>query len=416
MKNHVSKEIALSVLRAIFSAGDVRRLGKLRGIVLCGLPGCGKTTIANLLEDGLGFERLSSDQVRTKEMFKHQGHRHGSHKEVMSARYLYYEELAKKVGNKLASGGRVVVDGTHLDNKRMGVLGTIMSKVLINKMAVIVIRTPDWIIKKRFRDLPDDVKGNWLYIYKYWREFVKSGKGSFITKKEFPRLQIIKPRRYAIRTFEWIPEIKAIGWDLDGTLYPKHAIPGKAIRGRQYSLVAKANNWSYQKAKEEYEKKVAKVRSNTKTMTALGVDGSKFFTDLWDMLDLGKYIKRDLMMVKTIKRLKGMRHFILSNSNRMDQINKKLRLIGLNPNKFEVIVSTVGLGAVKPDPKPFRKALRQMNLKPEEVMFVGDRAETDVMGANNMGMRSCLVRGRSQEADVCLKTTYEVAELFGKEV
>ena len=417
MKNHVSKEIALSVLKAIFSAGDVRRLAKLRGVILCGFPGCGKTTIANLLEDAFGFERLSTDQIRTKELFKGQQHRMASeHEQVMVSRYLVYGELARRANQKLNSRGRVVVDGTNLDPKRWGVLGGMLSRVAQEKVGMVVIRTPEWIIKSRFRDISKEKYDQWWSVYSYWKSYYKQGKARFPTKKELPRVQIIKPKRYAIRTFEWIPKIKAVGWDLDGTLYSKKTVPWRLIRRRQYLAVAKANGWSYQRAKKEYEKKLRVLGSNTRTMTALGIDGPGFFTDLWDSLDLEKYIKKDNRMRKTINSLKHLQHFIISNSNRLDQIETKLRLIGLSAKMFRTIVSTVGLGVVKPDVKPFKLALKQLKVKAEEVLYVGDRVGTDVRGANRAGMRSCLVKGRSQEADVCLKTSYEVAELFGKEI
>ena len=46
----------------------------------------------------------------------------------------------------------------------------------------------------------------------------------------------------------------------------------------------------------------------------------------------------------------------------------------------------------KPFPYAFQLALRSLGLQPDEVMMVGDRVSTDVLGAKNAGLRSALVK------------------------
>lgn len=417
MKNHVSEKIALSVLKAIFSAGDVKRLSKLRGVILCGYPGCGKSTIARLLQDAFKFKIVSTDQIRVKELFKGQKHRQASeHEQVMMSRYLVYEELSRRINKELSGNSRVVVDGTNLDSKRFSILGAMQSKLRSDKMALVVIRTPEWIIKKRFIDWSKERYQQWWSVYKYWKDYVKKGKAGFPKKAELSNVQIIKPKHYSIRTFDWVSGIKAIGWDLDGTLYSSELIPSHLISQIIYQTVAKSKSWTLAEAKKEYNSKLTELGSNTKTLYHFGVNGVDFFTDVWDNMDLEKYLKKDQRLIKMFQSLQGMRHFILSNSNRIDQITRKLKLIGLNSNRFEKIFSTVDIGTIKPDPKPFKVALRAMNLQPKEVLYVGDRIGTDIRGAQGVGMRGCLVWGVSREANVSLKNVYEVAGLFGKEV
>jgi HAD superfamily hydrolase (TIGR01549 family) len=191
----------------------------------------------------------------------------------------------------------------------------------------------------------------------------------------------------------WIRNIKAIGFDLDGTLYPADAIPKSLIRTKQIETIAQVNGWSDLRAEQELMALLVELGSNTKAMTALGVNGTSFFTDIWDNLPLEQYIIRDDLVVQMFIQLKNKyRLFIISNSNRRDQIEKKLELIGLQPAWFEPIVSTVEVGKVKPEPEPFLTALSKMpDLTVGEVLYVGDRVETDVVGAKRVGMRACLV-------------------------
>jgi putative hydrolase of the HAD superfamily len=58
---------------------------------------------------------------------------------------------------------------------------------------------------------------------------------------------------------------------------------------------------------------------------------------------------------------------------------------GLAP-QFDVIVFSEEVGARKPSPEIFLYALGQLDVEPENAVFVGDRLETDVRGAGRVGM------------------------------
>ncbi len=55
---------------------------------------------------------------------------------------------------------------------------------------------------------------------------------------------------------------------------------------------------------------------------------------------------------------------------------------------MEVLVDSAQVGAVKPDPAIFRRALSQMNVRPEEAVMVGDSLARDIRGARAAGMRA----------------------------
>ena len=47
--------------------------------------------------------------------------------------------------------------------------------------------------------------------------------------------------------------------------------------------------------------------------------------------------------------------------------------------------------AIKPSRRSFRKAIKRMSLKPEEVAVIGDQLFTDVLGGNRLGLYTILV-------------------------
>jgi putative hydrolase of the HAD superfamily len=59
---------------------------------------------------------------------------------------------------------------------------------------------------------------------------------------------------------------------------------------------------------------------------------------------------------------------------------------------FDAIITSVDAGSRKPDGGIYRKALDLLGCAPDEAVMVGDRVDTDIAGANMMGMTSILCR------------------------
>jgi len=83
-------------------------------IIICGLPGSGKTTISKELVRSLGAVHISSDAVR-KDILSRPGY---SDEE----KALVYEELGKRVRESLASGRDVIADATFYRKEQRGMM------------------------------------------------------------------------------------------------------------------------------------------------------------------------------------------------------------------------------------------------------------------------------------------------------
>lgn len=59
---------------------------------------------------------------------------------------------------------------------------------------------------------------------------------------------------------------------------------------------------------------------------------------------------------------------------------------------FDAVVTSVDAVSRKPDDGIFRRALGRLGCLPHEAVMVGDRVDTDIAGANRMGMTSVLCR------------------------
>ncbi|MDR0487216.1 MAG: HAD family hydrolase [Treponema sp.] len=76
-------------------------------------------------------------------------------------------------------------------------------------------------------------------------------------------------------------------------------------------------------------------------------------------------------------------------------LRERLEALGLYPAKRISLYGPESFGAQKPAVRPFRQIAENMGVAPEEVLVIGDREDTDGLGAFHAGMRFfCLETGR----------------------
>ena len=83
---------------------------------------------------------------------------------------------------------------------------------------------------------------------------------------------------------------------------------------------------------------------------------------------------------------------IVSNNNqaRLDLFNKDLNILGFTK-------------AGKPFPFKLKKAMKELSIKPDETIFLGDQILTDVWAAHNAGIRAILVPPIKDRRDLLTK-------------
>lgn len=153
---------------------------------------------------------------------------------------------------------------------------------------------------------------------------------------------------------------------------------------------------------------------------------------------LGKYINKrwfemaglkvydDALPVLNRLSAMGLRLGIVTNGYReevdsiFESLSAKEKTGGrLRPEMFSVIVGRDTAGASKPDPRPFLHAAGTLGLKPDEIMFVGDRYDKDYLGSQAVGMVPVLIlRGGTLPAGVPreitrIRTMDELVNLVG---
>lgn len=102
-------------------------------------------------------------------------------------------------------------------------------------------------------------------------------------------------------------------------------------------------------------------------------------------------------------------------SNTPPTITRLLDKYDLN-KYFDATIFSFDTGLLKTNPDMFKKLLKKMKLKPEEVVMVGDSIPTDVLGARQAGIRAVLVDRRNRrEFTPKVVNLRELKDLMDKE-
>ncbi|MEM3815256.1 MAG: HAD family hydrolase [Candidatus Bathyarchaeia archaeon] len=197
--------------------------------------------------------------------------------------------------------------------------------------------------------------------------------------------------------------IKAVLFDLGGTLI-KTASPPEIVRRilARYGQIKPIEDIAL--AHEKAERSMAPedyslsyydfwVKWNRIILGALNIrDDNNFLAkalvdEWWDNADVELYPDAG----ETLRELEkmGLKIGIVTNAFKKD-IEEMLKRVNL-PAAFDVAVGIDAVGKPKPDPEIFMFAVRALNVKPEETIFVGDSLEKDYFGALNAGLKAILL-------------------------
>ena len=97
-------------------------------------------------------------------------------------------------------------------------------------------------------------------------------------------------------------------------------------------------------------------------------------------------IEPDLHKTLAALRAAGLKLAIVSNTFvSASVLNKHIRLLGLF-EFFDFIYYSYMFKKRKPYPEMFLAAAKELNLPPQEIIFVGDRIDNDIVGSRDVGM------------------------------
>ncbi|WP_419881954.1 HAD family hydrolase [Peribacillus sp. B-H-3] len=187
--------------------------------------------------------------------------------------------------------------------------------------------------------------------------------------------------------------INAVIFDLDGTLLNRDASLQKFIDGQYERL----NKWIGHIPKEKYTSRFIELDCRGyvwKDKVYQQLAGEFDITGItWEDL-LQDYISQFKNSCVPFPNLISMLEKLRSNNLVLGMITNgkgqfqidNIRALGIK-KYFEKILVSEWEGIKKPDPQIFKRALEQLNVSPNESIFVGDHPKNDVNAAQNVGMK-----------------------------
>ncbi|NIZ18457.1 HAD family hydrolase [Entomospira culicis] len=190
-------------------------------------------------------------------------------------------------------------------------------------------------------------------------------------------------------------KIKAVIFDVDGTVYPNTlmhimSIPLFIRYGRRLLRLNKARHYLHAHPDEvakagvdflEFQGQLMSQYSHGRYDTATSRRQIEEFRTRWEQIfhkiKPYKHCKESVLALKEA----GLKVALFSDF----PINPKVGYLGLD-GIWDGELCSEDAGALKPDPRGFLAIAQQLNVRPEEVLFVGNSHKYDVEGAKSAGM------------------------------
>lgn len=223
---------------------------------------------------------------------------------------------------------------------------------------------------------------------------------------------------------EW--GIKAIAFDIDGTLYPKWQMDIRLAVASVLHLPF-AMRYNAMRRRIRREDGLAEMPAGSleelQRRECLMLYGSE--DSLHAFIDKEQRVFRKPWerLFSSIKPFPGMRGFMEeASSSGYDlavlsdfPIGVKLKALGVE-EYFSYIASAEDSGHLKPSPVPFRVMLDALGLEPHQVLYVGDSESKDIAGARNAGLRSALISTSRRKVYSIADTVFSSWDEFRREM
>ncbi|MEO0216842.1 MAG: HAD family hydrolase [candidate division WOR-3 bacterium] len=192
--------------------------------------------------------------------------------------------------------------------------------------------------------------------------------------------------------------LKVIIFDLDGTLYTSNEVYQKFAEAAYYTY-AKLKKSTLEQAKEILEKRREEMRKErgyavpyTLALLSFGIPIEEWHKENIKFFNAGDFLKKDERLANILSKLKEKYKLAVFTNNNRIQTERILKALGIE-KLFDYIFTYESFELIKPNPEVFKKIIKELKVKPEECLMVGDRYYVDLLPAKEQGMEIHEVEG-----------------------
>ena len=206
--------------------------------------------------------------------------------------------------------------------------------------------------------------------------------------------------------------IKHVWFDLEGTLTIRSDEFNEAHNQLRYETYSEVVGKPLtEELKQDFEKIYAKNGSNSAVFRSLGC-ASDFWQKCFNKLDKTRYYKPVKTVYSTLEELKEKVPISIFTNLKPEEVESTLKIINVDKSWFKFIISGDDIKERKPVLDGFYLMIKKSGLPPREILYVGDRVKVDVLPAKELGIKTCLVWDKSDEADYSFEKFEDILSLF----
>jgi FMN phosphatase YigB (HAD superfamily) len=209
-----------------------------------------------------------------------------------------------------------------------------------------------------------------------------------------------------------IKDLKAIGFDIDNTLYVETQEIRDLIQERIVRSAAKLLGRDFSDVEKEYNKHNAILQSGRRSLEALGIkNGVDLVQEALEHTNVASTLHRDERLVSMMKHLASKYKLFLISGSGVKEARLKLAVLGLDMSLFSVTIFAESKYH-REDGSAFRHISSELNIPLSQMMFVGDRENVDIVPAASFGLVTAMVNNVSSKATYNLNTIYDLEEIL----
>lgn len=209
-----------------------------------------------------------------------------------------------------------------------------------------------------------------------------------------------------------IENIKTVVFDLDGTLYDNKGLPMKLILGDLWHMFVLSAERKARKVimgkdfgTEEavYEALFTEMARVKKSLTP--DKARRWYDDRYMPLQVSVlqiYFQARPLVIELLEALRTRNVTVILYSD-YGHAAEKLQALGIPVELFDAIVSAPELGGLKPSRQSMERLMERYELQPENMLYVGDREDTDGESSRPFGIHFHNVKGGNEAWDELLK-------------
>lgn len=210
--------------------------------------------------------------------------------------------------------------------------------------------------------------------------------------------------------------IRAVGFDMDGTLYEYVPEISERIARRAAEIILdfKPELETIEAAEAFFINESRKKESRYKAMLAAGHPEPKIaMKEILEEIHTEELVNEDVKVAELVKRISDEKYTYLVTTSPSTVASKILAKLGIDENWFKrAVYGDDPLIDGNPKVNAMTDIIEESGIPVGEHVYIGDRQISDIIEPKKLGMKTIAIGSKFPEADAFARTIYEVENLL----